>query len=191
MFSPVTVDHCLGAYDTTHATSYWLFYHLAKHQDVQERLKKHIRKVVGSRTDATLEEAREIEYLQGMIPPLFGISLGLYSLTYCFIAVIYESMRLKTTVPINQRINYEEDIQIGEYTIPKVRMFAKTANHHNSIPRGPRSFSLCASQCATVNTLETTWMSLDPRGSCQTTRIMRKPSMHGARLDFTRKTMTM
>lgn len=54
-----------GAFDTTHATSYWLFYHLAKHQDVQEKLKKQIRKVVGSRTDATLEEAREIEYLQG------------------------------------------------------------------------------------------------------------------------------
>lgn len=87
-----------GAYDTTHATTFWMFYHLAKFPEVQEKLRLEIFKVLGSRKEASISEARQIEYLE---------------------AFIRESMRYKATVPVNQRINYEEDITVGGWKIPK------------------------------------------------------------------------
>uniref|UniRef100_A0A6S8BK88 Cytochrome P450 n=1 Tax=Aplanochytrium stocchinoi TaxID=215587 RepID=A0A6S8BK88_9STRA len=87
-----------GAYDTTHATTFWLIYHLAKYPEIQEKLRLEIFKVLGSRKTCSVEEARQIEYLE---------------------AYIKESMRYVATVPINQRINYEEDITVGGWKIPK------------------------------------------------------------------------
>ncbi|CAK9109524.1 Cytochrome P450 4e3 (CYPIVE3), partial [Durusdinium trenchii] len=87
-----------GAYDTTHSTIYWLFFNLARFPDVQSKVKADIRKVIGSRTEASIEEARQMDYLD---------------------AFIRESMRFTATVPVNQRVNYEEDITIGGHTVPK------------------------------------------------------------------------
>jgi len=89
-----------GAYDTTHATTDWLLYHLAKYPDVQKRVQEEIdTKVKGDRV--TLEEARSLTYLR---------------------AVISESMRLRSTVPVNQRVNLREDVAFGDggkYVVPK------------------------------------------------------------------------
>jgi len=87
-----------GAYDTTHSTTYWMFWNLAKNPSKQMKLKSEIRKVIGTKASATVEQAREIEYLD---------------------AFIKESMRFCATVPVNQRINYEEDITVGTWTVPK------------------------------------------------------------------------
>ena len=89
-----------GAYDTTHATTDWLLYHLAKYPDVQRRVQQEIdTNVKGDRV--TLEEARSLTYLR---------------------AVISESMRLRSTVPVNQRVNLTSDVTFGEdgkYVVPK------------------------------------------------------------------------
>jgi len=87
-----------GAYDTTHATMYWLLWNLAKHQHVQRKLKEEIRKHLGTRKECSIKEAREIEYLD---------------------AYIHESIRFHSTVTVNQRVNLEEDITIGGYVVPK------------------------------------------------------------------------
>lgn len=87
-----------GAYDTTHATLYWLFWNLAKNPDKQAILRDEIRKVMGTSKTATLDQARDIKYLD------------------CFLR---ESTRRFATVPVNQRINYDRDIKVGPYTIPK------------------------------------------------------------------------
>ena len=88
-----------GAYDTTHATTDWLLFHLAKYPDVQRRVQQEIdSNVKGDRV--TLEEARSLTYLR---------------------AVISESMRLRTTVPVNQRVNLTDDVTFGDgkYVVPK------------------------------------------------------------------------
>ena len=88
-----------GAYDTTHATTDWLLFHLAKYPDVQRRVQQEIdSNVKGDRV--TLEEARSLTYLR---------------------AVISESMRIRTTVPVNQRVNLTDDVTFGDgkYVVPK------------------------------------------------------------------------
>jgi cytochrome P450 len=87
-----------GAYDTTHATVYWLTYNLANYQASQESLRKELRAVLGDRVACSLDELRALPYLDSFFK---------------------ESMRFNVTVPINQRVNYEEDVQIGDYVVPK------------------------------------------------------------------------
>jgi len=86
-----------GAYDTTHATLYWLFFHLAKYQDVQEKLFEEIVDNVGLKLTPTLEELRELPYM---------------------LAVMQESLRFRTTVPMNQRVNLEEDMDLDGLHVP-------------------------------------------------------------------------
>ena len=87
-----------GAYDTTHATSFWIFFRLAKHPEVQRKLIREIDAAIGKNKTPSLEELRDLKYLH---------------------AVIQESMRIRATVPVNQRVNMEEDIVVGGNTIPK------------------------------------------------------------------------
>eukprot|EP00515_Schizochytrium_aggregatum_P013504 CAMPEP_0202092910 /NCGR_PEP_ID=MMETSP0964-20121228/48272_1 /ASSEMBLY_ACC=CAM_ASM_000500 /TAXON_ID=4773 /ORGANISM="Schizochytrium aggregatum, Strain ATCC28209" /LENGTH=536 /DNA_ID=CAMNT_0048661155 /DNA_START=57 /DNA_END=1670 /DNA_ORIENTATION=+ len=87
-----------GAYDTTHATLYWATFNLARYPHVQEKLRRELQSALGSRTECSLDELRSFEYLD---------------------AFMKESMRFSPTVPVNQRVNYEEDITIGGWTIPK------------------------------------------------------------------------
>lgn len=77
---------------------YWLLFNLARFPDVQRKLKAEIRGAIGSKVQCSLKEARGIEYLD---------------------AYVRESMRFCPTVPINMRVNYDEDIQVGEWTVPK------------------------------------------------------------------------
>ena len=87
-----------GAYDTTHATSFWIFFFLAKNPEVQGKLIREIEEEIGRSKTPSLEECRELKYLH---------------------AVIQESMRIRATVPVNQRVNMDEDITVGGRVIPK------------------------------------------------------------------------
>jgi len=85
-----------GAYDTTHATTTWFLYHVAKFPAVQARLLQEIDSIKG--VPATLELTRDFEYMH---------------------AVLQESIRMVTTVPVNQRVNLDEDVTIGGQVVPK------------------------------------------------------------------------
>ena len=86
-----------GAYDTTHCTSYWLFWQLAKHPEVQNKLVEEFQRVLPNPMEPTVDDLRLCEYLH---------------------AVVQESMRMVATVPVNQRVNDKEDITLGGYHIP-------------------------------------------------------------------------
>lgn len=88
-----------GAYDTTHSTTFWLFYHLAKNPELQDKVYQELIQVVGPADKMPdLDLIRKCEYLH---------------------AFIMESMRLRVTVPVNQRVNLEEDVTVGGYVVPK------------------------------------------------------------------------
>lgn len=85
-----------GAYDTTHSTVFWVMYHLARHQETQEKLIKELDgQFRGKQPD--VDECRRFKFLD---------------------AVIKESMRIRPTVPIGMRVP-EEDVTIGGHEIPK------------------------------------------------------------------------
>jgi cytochrome P450 len=96
----MAVSSCIGllngAYDTTHSTSFWCFYHLARFPEFQKRLAAELDRVFGN-GKPTLEKLRDCELLDSFIK---------------------ESMRLRPTVPIGMRVP-EEDIQIDGVHIPK------------------------------------------------------------------------
>lgn len=85
------VEPCVSA-------AYWAFYHLANNTQVQIKLKNEIRQRFGSKMNAPLQEVEALEYLT---------------------AYIYESIRLRTTLPFAYRINQDEDVLIDDTTIPK------------------------------------------------------------------------
>jgi len=87
-----------GAYDTTHATTYWIFFFLAKHPETQAKLVDEFARVVGNVENPSLDDLRKCDYLH---------------------AFLQEVMRMRSTVPVNQRVSDEEDINIGGYIIPK------------------------------------------------------------------------
>jgi len=87
-----------GAYDTTHATTYWIFFHLAKNPECQTKLLDEFARVLGNAPDPTVDDLRRCDYLH---------------------AFLMESMRGRATVVVNQRVSDNEDVQIGEYIIPK------------------------------------------------------------------------
>lgn len=96
----MAVSSCIGllngAYDTTHSTSFWCFYHLARFPNFQKRLIAELDRMFGNEKP-TLEKLRDCELLD------------------CFIK---ESMRLRPTVPIGMRVP-EEDVKISGVHIPK------------------------------------------------------------------------
>jgi len=88
-----------GAYDTTHVTTLWLFYHFAKYPETQDKVYQEMIQVCGAPDKMpNLDKLRECEYLN---------------------AFIMESMRMRATVPVNQRVNPDEDVEIAGYVIPK------------------------------------------------------------------------
>lgn len=87
-----------GAFDTTHATLYWVFFNLAKHQDAQTELLKEIDSRIGRKMAPSIDELRDMPYLD---------------------AVLKESMRVRCTVPINQRNNVSEEFIVAGRVVPK------------------------------------------------------------------------
>jgi len=83
-----------GAYDTTHATVFWLLYNLARNPGSQKKL---IEELDAFRAP-TVDDLRSCEYLE---------------------AVLKESMRIRCTVPVNQRVNLEEDVDIAGVQVPR------------------------------------------------------------------------
>jgi len=87
-----------GSFDTTHATVTWLFYNLAKNPEAQRELHKELDGRIGRKIAPSIEELRELPYLH---------------------ACVMESMRLFCTVPINQRVNLNQDISLNGLVVPK------------------------------------------------------------------------
>ncbi|KAH9256005.1 hypothetical protein BASA81_005781 [Batrachochytrium salamandrivorans] len=83
-----------GAYDTTHATAYWIIWHLAKNPRIQQKLAEEFQSIP---ENPSVDDIRTCEYLH---------------------AVVLESMRNRATVPVNQRVNDLEDVTIGGVVIP-------------------------------------------------------------------------
>jgi len=87
-----------GAYDTTHVSTYWMVYHLAKYPEVQKKCLEDFAAQMPGVTEPGVDDLRKCEY---------------------FHATFMESMRIRATVPVNQRVNFSEDIEVGGFTIPK------------------------------------------------------------------------
>jgi len=85
-----------GAYDTTHSTSFWLMYHLARHQDAQKKLIAELDAKFGKK-QPNIDECRTFKLLD---------------------ATIRESMRMRPTVPIGMRVP-ETDCTIAGFDVPK------------------------------------------------------------------------
>jgi len=96
----LSVSTCIGflngAFDTTHSTSFWIFYHLAKYPEQQQKLTEEINKLFVGDKQPTIGECRDCPLLD---------------------AWIKESMRLRPTVPIGMRVP-DEDVTIGGVHIP-------------------------------------------------------------------------
>ena len=111
-----------AAYDTTHATTTWVFYHLAKYPAVQAKLLAEIDGKLGSALP-TRENT-----LEGNCPYLH--------------AVLQESTRMVATVPVNQRVNLDNDVKIGKKIVPKgcninIPMFVMFKNEKYLYPPPP------------------------------------------------------
>lgn len=87
-----------ASFDTTHATITWLFYNLANNPAVQRELHRELDGRIGRKIVPNLDELRELPFLH---------------------ACVMESMRLFCTVPINQRVNLNEDISVNGLIVPK------------------------------------------------------------------------
>lgn len=85
-----------GAFDTTLATSVWLFYHCAVNQEEQKKLIAQIDQAFGGKP-STLTQNRELKLLD---------------------AWVRESLRMRPTVPIGMRIP-TEDVVIAGVSVPK------------------------------------------------------------------------
>jgi cytochrome P450 len=86
-----------GAYDTTHATSFWMLFHLAKYPECQTKILEEFHRLQIPEKPS-VEDLRKCEYLD---------------------AFIKESMRMRATVPVNQRVNLDHDVTIRGIVIPK------------------------------------------------------------------------
>lgn len=100
-FSPhLAVSTCIGflngAFDTTHSTSFWVFYHVAKHPVEAKELIDEIDKLFQGSQAPTISQLRDCALLD---------------------AFIKESMRLRPTVPIGMRVP-TDDVEIGGKLIP-------------------------------------------------------------------------
>jgi len=87
-----------GAYDTTHLSTFWLMYNLAKNPESQKKLQAEIDAAFPKKARPSFEACRDLKRLH---------------------ATIQESIRLRVTVPLGMRGNYREDVKIGNVTVPK------------------------------------------------------------------------
>lgn len=88
-----------GSFDTTRATLTWVLTRLAENPDLQDRLRTEIRdKIKENPAITTFEISMNMELLD---------------------SVLKESMRMISTVGVIQRANYEEDMMLDQYQIPK------------------------------------------------------------------------
>lgn len=87
-----------GAYDTTHGTSYWMVWQLAKHPQEQAKLLDEFQRVLGGNPNPSVDDLRRCDYLH---------------------AFVQECMRTRATVPVNMRVSDTEDIRLGDILVPK------------------------------------------------------------------------
>lgn len=89
-----------GSFDTTRATLSWIFQRLGQNPKIQEQLYQEIdQRVQPLGRSYTKEDGNGFPFLD---------------------AIILESMRMVPTVPLNQRVNYEEDVTLDpKVVIPK------------------------------------------------------------------------
>ena len=87
----------IAGHETTSMTMTWTILLLAKHQDYQERARQEIRRVLGNKDDVTLQDVREMTFLDNCIK---------------------ESMRLYPAIITANRETIA-DVQFGSYVIPK------------------------------------------------------------------------
>lgn len=89
-----------AAFDTVVCTTFWLFFHLSKYPEVQQKLVAELNAQPFQKQGRapTVEELQACKYLT---------------------AVTLESFRFKPTVPVNQRVNLYEDIEIGGVHVEK------------------------------------------------------------------------
>lgn len=88
-----------GSFDTTRATLTWVLTRLGENPDLQVRLRAEIQDEISKNPDiSTFELSKNLELLD---------------------AVLKESMRMIATVPVLQRANYEEEMVLDQYRIPK------------------------------------------------------------------------
>jgi cytochrome P450 len=71
---------------------------LAKNPETQTKLYEEFTRVLGNVAEPSVDDLRKCDYLH---------------------AFLQESMRSKSTVPVNQRVSDNEDMKIGDYIIPK------------------------------------------------------------------------
>eukprot|EP00164_Ancoracysta_twista_P002063 GFYU01002717.1.p1 GENE.GFYU01002717.1~~GFYU01002717.1.p1 ORF type:complete len:506 (-),score=169.54 GFYU01002717.1:156-1673(-) len=87
-----------NAADTTPAGMSWLVYYLAKHQDVQDKLRDELNEVMGDRQDITYDDLKEMRYLN---------------------MCVKETLRMKPPVRAFQSRHVKEDTVLGGYKVPK------------------------------------------------------------------------
>jgi cytochrome P450 len=85
-----------GAYDTTHSTSFWIWFHMATNPEAQKKLREAVDPIFKN-GNPSIDAVRECHVLD---------------------AFIKESMRMRPTVPIGMRTP-AEDVQIGGKNIPE------------------------------------------------------------------------
>ena len=87
----------IAGHETTSMTMTWTILLLAKHPEYQERAREEIRRVLGDRDEITLQDSKEMTFLDNCIK---------------------ESMRLYPAASFFNRSTTTE-MKLGKYTIPK------------------------------------------------------------------------
>uniref|UniRef100_A0A7S2UPH7 Cytochrome P450 n=1 Tax=Attheya septentrionalis TaxID=420275 RepID=A0A7S2UPH7_9STRA len=100
----IGVQAIAGAVDTTGQTTEYLFYNLAAHFDVQERIVQQLAETTGGTTDEPLQ-----------------LTVEEYSNQKYLFAVLKESMRLTPTIGAHAR-TLVQDADLGDFVIPKGKL---------------------------------------------------------------------
>lgn len=111
-----------GGHDTTTAAITNTLYFIAKHEDVQEKLRNEVESAFADTEELTKQSIKELTFLE---------------------AVVKEALRLIPVGPIISR-QLDEDLQILDKTIPKdtvVFMFAPGVQERPEIFEDPQKFS--------------------------------------------------
>ncbi len=87
----------LAGEDTTANTLAWALYYLARHPEIQQKMRDEVAGVTGGGDLESYEQTRQLRFIE---------------------AVVHETMRLKPVAPING-LQALRDVQLGEWTIRK------------------------------------------------------------------------